>query len=330
MGTRVYLERLPADPENIGGNIEYNLEQLKRHRVYILPTAHGLVYGIMLIVMLLGAINYNNSMAYMLCFLLGSLGIVCMLHTYRNLSGLILSSSKPNAVFAGQQVMFPIQIDNRLGQEKFSIQIERRSSIKKIFRKKKESLIISLGINLETQSTHHYSVLSSRRGTLNCDRLKISTDFPLGIFVAWSYFEPDHHCLIYPAPKGQKQLPPHTLSKEDTDYGTQAGTDDFAGFRKYRPGDHVNAIAWKAFAKEQGLLVKQFSGKGAETLILSWESVAHINDIESRLSQLCSWVLLAEQTSLYYGLEIPNASIEPGHGLQHRKHCLEALARHGN
>ncbi len=326
MVAHVFLERLPADPSNITG---YTSEQLKRHRVYIFPTIQGWLYGMMLIVMLLGAINYNNSMAYMLCFLLASLGLVCMLHTYRNLCGLIISSSKPKAVFAGQQALFPIQLDNRPGLEKFSIQLEQCETIKKLFRKRKESLKISIAINAARQSSCYYPVLSAKRGFLTCERLKISSNFPLGLFIAWSYFESEYKCLIYPAPRGQKQLPMHTLNKDDANYGLQSGTDDFVGFRKYRPGDPVNSIAWKVFAREQGLLVKQFSGKGSQTLMLNWESVSKINNIESRLSQLCYWVLLTEQTSLYYGLEIPGIRIEPNHGTHHKELCLEALARYG-
>lgn len=330
MGTRVYLERLPANPS---GNIEYNLEQLKRQRIYIMPTAQGLIYGMMLVVMLFGAINYNNSMAYMLCFLLSSLGVVCILHTYRNLSGLIISSSKPKAVFVGQQALFPIQFDNRLGLEKFSIQLETRKSIKDFFKKRKNkqkaSLTISLAIEAKKQSRHYYPVQSHQRGRLASQRLKISSNFPLGLFITWSYFEPEYDCLIYPAPQGQKQFPQHILNKNETELGSQSGNDDFTGFKKYRPGDPINSIAWKAYAKEQGLLIKQFSGKGAQSLILHWDSVSHINDIESRLCQLCYWVLLAEQASLNYGLIIPNINIEPNHGARHKEFCLEALACYG-
>jgi uncharacterized protein (DUF58 family) len=327
MGTRVFLEYLPADPS---GSIKSQLDQLKRHRVYILPTIQGWVYGLMLIVMLLGAINYNNSMAYALCFLLASLGIVCMLHTYKNLSGLIISSSKPKAIFAGQQALFPLQLDNRLGLEKFSIQLEQVDVILNFLHKRKKSLKKTIGIDSSKQSVCYYPVQSHQRGLLEGKRLKISSNFPLGLFTAWSYFEPDYECLVYPTAQGQKQLPLCTVNKDDSDYGSQSGTDDFSGFRKYRAGDPVNSIAWKAFAKEQGLLIKQFSGKGSQTLILSWESVSHINDIESRLCQLCYWVLLAEQTSIDYGLEIPGNSIDPDHGTYHKELCLEALARYGN
>ena len=327
MSTRIVLEKLPS---NSTGRIGNEIGQFKRQRVYILPTVHGLVYSMMLFVMLLGAINYNNSMAYMLCFLLTSLALVCMIHTYRNLCSVIISSNRPLPVFAGQQAIFPIQFDNSLGFEKFSIQIEQRNSNRRLFKKRNEVTRVFLGISAEEKTTAYYPMESSQRGVLKCSRLKLSTNFPLGLFVAWAYLQPEYSCLIYPSPRGHKQLPLNTLKEDDTEYGSQSGTDDFAGFRKYRPGDPVHSIAWKAFAKEQGLLVKQFSGKGSQTLIFNWESVSHINDIESRLSQLCYWVLIANQSSLNYGLELPQTKIEPSYGKSHKELCLETLARYGN
>lgn len=326
MSSKVVLERLPSDP---AGKFGYNIEQFTRQRVYIFPTTQGWVYGLMLIVMLLGAINYNNSMAYMLCFLLTGLAIVCMLHTYRNLARLIVASGIPKAVYAKQQALFPIQFDNRAGFEKFSIQLEQRIKRKFFSRKKEEAESITIAIGNSKQVSCYYPVETQKRGLIKSKRLRISTDFPLGLFMAWSYFEPEQECLVYPEPKGHKQFPPFSINDHDSEYGAKSGTDDFAGFRKYKAGDPIHSIAWKAFAKEQGLFVKEFSGKGSKVLILNWEAVSNINSIEARLSQLCYWILLAEQASMQYGLEIPNAKIEVGHGEHHKERCLEALARYG-
>lgn len=327
MATPIVLERPPADPSGRAGVFS---DQLKRQRVYIFPTLQGWLYALMLVVMLFGAINYNNSMAFILCFLLTSLALVCMIHTYRNLAGLILTATMPKAVFAGQQALFPIQLDNRLSLARFSIQLESYKTVKKIFRKRERQQIVSISVKAGKPATSYYPVKTSNRGILNLERLKLSTTFPLGLFSAWAYYEPEFYCLVYPTPKGDKQLPQNSFQKENVNYGTQAGTDDFSGFRKYRPGDPVNSIAWKAFAREQGLLVKQFSGKGSQTLILAWDAVSNINNVESRLSQLCYWVLLAEKLSLHYGLELPDKKIDPGQGTHHKELCLEALARYGN
>ncbi len=322
----VVLERLP---ENIAGTMELQPGKYNRQRVYIFPTLQGWLYGVLLIVMLLGAINYNNSMAFVLCFLLTSLGIVCLLHTYRNLTGLIVTSNKPNPVFAGQLALFPVQLDNRFGIARFSIKLEQKQLKSKWFNHKVNNEQFSISLEQGKQHTTYYPIQTRKRGFIKIDRLMISTNFPLGIFRAWSYFIPEQTGIVYPRPEGNKQLPLPTLQEDDMDFGAQKGTDDFSGFRKYRPGDPVNSIAWKAYAREQGLLVKQFNGKGSQSLILSWDTVSNIKNTESRLSQLCYWVLIAEDTNIQYGLQIPGKLIEPAQGTKHKEICLEALARYG-
>ena len=322
MSSTFYLERLPAD-------LARKNPKLKRQRVYIFPNRQGWVYALMLVVMLLGAINYNNSMAFILCFLLASLGIVAMLHTYRNLSGLLISSRPPDPVFAGQTALFPILLDNRAGLARFSLRLEQQPRRLKRFGKRQQAGETMTCIESGELKQVQLPCQTSLRGLIKPGRLKISTGFPLGIFTAWSYFEPDDVGLVYPLPRGKDEMPLTLLADEKATIGSQSGMDDFAGFRKYRPGDPVNTIAWKAFAREQGLLIKQFSGRGAETLVFSWDSVAALKDTESRLSQLCYWIILADQSGMHYGLQIPGAEIAPSYGLKHKQRCLEQLARYG-
>src|ERR1700704_4488035 len=74
---------------------------LGQRRVYILPTRGGLMFGVTIVLMLIGSINYNLSLGYVLVFLLAGNGMVSMLHTWRNLARLALSSAKSGPVFVG-------------------------------------------------------------------------------------------------------------------------------------------------------------------------------------------------------------------------------------
>jgi len=49
-------------------------------------------------------------------------------------------------------------------------------------------------------------------------------------------------------------------------------------------------------------------------------------DVETRLSQLCRWVLDAEQAGQRYGLRLPGTTLTPDHGPAHQQACLAALA----
>ena len=99
--------------------------------------------------------------------------------------------------------------------------------------------------------------------------------------------------------------------------------------RAYRPGDAPRQIAWKALAREQGLLTKEFSAMASSELWLEWEE-AHGADIEARLSVLAHWVMQAESFGQSYGLRIPGTLIAPNRGDMHQARCLEALALFDN
>ncbi len=103
MSNSVVLERLPKP---VASQYAARADSPERKRVYIFPTRYGLIFSVNLLVMLIGAINYNNSLAYSLTFLLGGLFLIAMIHTYSNLRGLIISASPADAVFAGQIAVF--------------------------------------------------------------------------------------------------------------------------------------------------------------------------------------------------------------------------------
>jgi uncharacterized protein (DUF58 family) len=303
---------------------------LKKQRVYIFPTRQGIIFSFMLFVMLLGAINYNNSMAFVLTFLLGSLAIVCILHTYRNLAGLILNVVSPQPVYAGEYAMFPVSLDNRIGHQRNAIEfmpVSARHPFKKIQHGSTEP--VSIDVPAGHLITVHIQIRATHRGFMPLGRLKIATCFPLGLFRAWSYLETGQTCVVYPKPAGNTPLPPKMVEQFEAGEGNQIGTDDFIGFRNYRPGDPIRNIAWKALAREQGPLVKRFSGKGTSKLMLGWHDVSHLHNTEARLSQLCRWVLHAEMQGILYGLEIPGIRIDTGYGEHHKHDCLGSLASYG-
>jgi len=307
--------------------------EITKQRVYIMPTRHGAVFGLMLFAMALGAINYNNSMAYILTFLLSSLSLVTLLHTCKNLAGIQIKQAPASPVFAGELAKFPLILDNRNSQLRLSISFIKT---KKKWRLLADVLtstgneipITSCDIDANKFNRIDLPVKAEQRGLLYAGRIKVFTTFPLGLFKAWSYIDMKQPCLVYPKPAGQKFFPPFKLTEDIGIQGNASGTDDFIGFRNYRAGDSIKNIAWKAYAQQKGLFVKRFSGSGANKLHLSWSDVSNLPDVEIRLSQLCLWIIKAESQSLQYSLELPEVFIDTGHGEDHQHSCLSALAHH--
>jgi uncharacterized protein (DUF58 family) len=85
-------------------------------------------------------------------------------------------------------------------------------------------------------------------------------------------------------------------------------------------------VAWKAVARNEDMLTKQFTGEAAAELWLDWSRLAPQLNVEQRLSRLAGWVLEAERSGLNYGLRLPGVEIAPGRGEAQRAGCLQALA----
>ncbi|MBI3530305.1 MAG: DUF58 domain-containing protein [Betaproteobacteria bacterium] len=288
---------------------------LGQRRVYILPTGGGLMFGVTLLLMLIGSINYNLSLGYVLVFLLAGNGMVSMLHTWRNLARIALRPGRTSPVFTGELAGFRVQVENPGSLPRTSLAVQLSGQ-------QPEYFDAAAGGSQEVVA----KTPAAMRGLLYPGRFRIFTTYPLGLFYAWAIVDLDMHCLIYPKPEpGNISLPPaQAASGEGSAAG--AGEEDFAGLRTFRPGDSPRRIAWKAFARSEVFLSKQFSGSAAVDLWLDFDDIPNALGLEAKLSRLARWVIESEAAGLRYGLRLPGSEYDPDSGALHRDRCLQALA----
>jgi uncharacterized protein (DUF58 family) len=286
---------------------------LVQRRIFILPTRQGYVFAFTVLILLLSSINYALSLGFVLTFLLASMAGVAMLHTWRNLAHLRLRPGRCDPVFAGETARFNVSIETP-SQARFSIAMRRRG----------EEPVFADIVTAEMASIS-LGVIASRRGVLQSGRLEVFTRYPLGFFHAWSYVDFGQAVIVYPRPDPLAGSPP-AQSRSASEEGIPVpGDEEFNMLRAYRPGDTPKQIAWKALAREQGLLTKEFNATASSELWIDWDE-ARAPDLESRLSILCHWVLQAEGFGQSYGLRLPGREIPPARGDAHQARCLEALA----
>lgn len=285
------------------------------HRcVYILPTRQGLFFALVLVLLLIASINYAIGLGFAFTFLLGGLGLVSMLHTYRNLAGLVLRPGKTEPVFAGQSALLCLRAESTSPRFALVLQVEDgQETVTDIPAGGGDILL---------------PVHAARRGVLRPDKLQLATAFPLGLFRAWSWAAPELSCLVYPAPEEGNVPLPSGAGESGGGSSLRRGQDDFGGLREYHPGDSPRHIAWKAVARGERLLTKEFAGEAGRLLWLDWHDLAPL-DTEARLSRLTRWVLDADGTGLAYGLRLPGQEFGPAQGDAHRRNCLAALALFG-
>ncbi|KAB7619762.1 DUF58 domain-containing protein [Alkalilimnicola sp. S0819] len=292
------------------------LIELPYRRIYILPSRAGLVYALLLLVMWLGSANYNNSMGYLFTFLLTGLALVMILHTFRNLNGLLIRPGQAEPVFAGQQARFPLHLENPLSRPRPALELRHGKDHP-----------VHVDLDGRDQGSVVLPIPAPRRGRLRPGRISLATRYPGGLFRAWSWLDPDWSCLVYPAPEAAGGPTPAASGQQGQGQHNGAGEEDFGGLRRYRAGDSPKRIAWRTVARGEQPQTKQFTGEAAGELWLDWDQVG-LADTEARLSRLCRWVLEAERRGQRYGLRLPGLSLPPGCGETHYRRCLRALAEY--
>jgi len=290
---------------------------LRPGRVYILPTGVGLVFGLMAFAMLLGSMNYNNNLSFVLTFLLIGIGFVAMHQCQRNLVGLELTFAGTEPVFAGQSIRFQIAITNQSRNARYGI---------RIYHDRTESDVHDLQPG--ESKIFILPVATDRRGWIQLDRFGVRTLFPFELFRSWAWLHMDLRGLVYPRPSDNPPEPPPTRVAHGHRQHDARGEEDFAGLRKYSEGDSPRHVAWKAYARSGQLLSKQFAGADTSSQWLDFDEIP-VADVEKRLSILTRWIANSDRTMEDFGLRLPGIEFPPAHGDAQRRQCLEALALFG-
>ena len=282
------------------------------------PTA-----GFAALLFVLGAMWYaassqNSAAMYLLLLALASVFLVSIPHTVINLTGISLRVESAKPTFAGDDVSLPVEVINSSRATRYGIAVilpgakKTRERLDCISRESAARLTVRF-------SAHH-------RGEHKIKAFDLTTSYPLGFVRAWKRFLPEQTYLVYPKPAGNPRLPINRsgVTKSWIQGGPGSG-DDFAGVRPYMRGESQRHIDWKAVARGQPLMTKQFAAETRGAVDLDFFAL-DFADVEEKLSQLALWVIEAERARLPYGLRLPGIEISPTVGQSHFHHCLRALS----
>ena len=313
--------------------------ELVQRRIFIVPTRAGLLLGLVLIALLLGSINYTLGLGYVLTFLVVGIAWIGMFHTFRNLAHLHLRGARVDPVFVGEIAEYRIVLRNPSKYDRYAIRItadpaeaaNTAAALPSLPRDRSIGRLAGVSADPAASSEVQINVpaIVSKRGWQPMPRTTLETVFPLGLWRAWSYWQSDLRCLVYPAPAPPGVPLPRSQSDGNSDEGHSGpGSEDFAGIRGYTAGDAPRHLAWKAMARnpETGALTKLFDGGMQSELWLDLGvAPAHLS-VEAALSCITRWVLECEACNIRYGLRLGGMRLGPDHGDAHRQRCLTALA----
>ncbi len=284
---------------------------LHHRRVYILPTRFGLFFAFVLTVMLLGALNFNNNAAILFTMLLAGVVVISMHRSVANLRGIGLEAIHARPVHAGDLLKLELHFSNPNLSRRHRVQITLLDA----------HTIFDLPADVRTVMV---PAVSKNRGWLRPGRIRLHSEYPFGWFWCWSIIHPEAAFLIYPEAESKAPPLPETGSAKEGRYANSGG-DDLYALREYRDGDPIHQVAWKASAKQDRLLIKEFRQPRGGELSLDWSALSNLPN-EKRISRLTRWVLDAHAASRAYRLVLPHIKLGPARDSDHLHRCLRELS----
>lgn len=290
-----------------------NPQLIDSRNIYILPSRFGWVYGVLVLSLLTGAINYQISTIFLMTFLLAVVGLVSAWETQLNLKGLsvkfISISDTQQGIPAQLLLLIEPQQKTRYGLE-FQMGTHSKTRIEKI---PAEGLQILLPI------------AASHRGIFPIPPIIISSNFPFGFFTVWSYAYFEESFYVYPQPI-DPGFWPVSVAHDTNSNKLLSGDEELYELKQVEhPWGEPNRIAWKIAAKGQGWYVKRMSSSEENYSLFRLKDLPAA-DLETQLQYLSYWLQTAESRGCIYSLDLGSSATPYAQGEEHLKQSLRQLA----
>lgn len=290
-----------------------NPQILNSKNVYIIPSGFGWAFGVLVLSLLTGAINYQISMIFLLTFLLAVVGLVSAWEAYVNIKDLTIKFVSVDDAQQGKPAQLTLLIE-MAQKNRFALEFQTGNQSKIRFEK-----IPSQGLEILLP------IETSTRGYFSVPRIIISSQFPFGIFKVWSYICFDEHYYVYPQPI-DPGFWPTPIAQENTSDQFSPGQDELYDLKQVEnPWLEPNRIAWKIAAKGQGWYLKTMNSSQGEYWLFRLNDLP-IGDLETKLQHMSYWLHTAQANGYLYSMEQKNTSPPFGQGEEHLKELLRQLA----
>ena len=304
---RWLIKRMPASAK----------QSLSNKNIFILPTKFGFAYVFSVLILFLLGTNYQNNLILFMSYLLASLFFTTMLYSFFNMSRVQFIFNSYVTAYAAQTINIPLTIISKVQRFDMSFSFEGNTI--------KHESVIEIG-----NSSTEIPFKSLLRGVNDPGRLKVSSEYPFGLFICWTHLDFDCEVLTYPAKNTFNHIKQDSTQDHDELNGNKVveGGDDFGELREYKQGESNAKIAWKQLARGQGWLTKTTQQELGSTIWLGLNQLP-ASPIETKLEMLCFLILDHHKHNIPFGLDLFPIKIPPSMGNKHIQMCLEALALYG-
>jgi uncharacterized protein (DUF58 family) len=279
----------------------------------ILPTVYGFAFFTLIVDVFALGFFRNSGPYHTVGLTLIVLGMVAMIQTNSNMDSVTADVTQSEPGEEGGTARVLVVLRNGQLPARYNISLATLKKFKLLHTPSVQELKTSMTVSLDIQCPV--------RGVYALQRIKIQSRGYYGLFSAWKWIFTDAKLIVYPKPEGQQPLP----AADEGERLRYLTGEDFVGHRLYQPGASLKQVDWKAYARGQPLLLKEFGSRGDGALHLRYQDVL-APDTEARLRQLSAWVFACASQNRPFSLELPQFTLPEGSGREQLRAALFRLA----
>lgn len=221
----------------------------------------GVVYLVMMIVMLMGALLGRSNLLMLVFALMVGPFIINGWTAFTMLRGCRLSRRTPRRAMAGETFSVEFQLANRWRWlTAWMMRAEDRiSGPGEALRAR----VLFARVEPGQEQLAAYQLALSKRGRYQFGPGEVTSQFPMGLIARSRTFPETASMLIYPR-IGRLNPRAFRIDQMATELVVQPQSrsglfnDEFHHLREYRPGDNPRSIHWRSSAKRNALIVREF------------------------------------------------------------------------
>jgi uncharacterized protein (DUF58 family) len=278
--------------------------RLPRFLISVEFTREGLIFILLSLAIGAAAVNTGNNVLYFIFSLMLGMIVVSGIASRRALHGLTPVIQFPDHVFAGVPSLCYIRISNRKTilpsiAIRFVIRDPKFTSITRHF----------FFIPVLKQVSGYTRFTFPKRGTYQLHEMELQTHFPFSFFLKIRRFSAKETLRVYPR---MYRLSEEVLSRHTEGMIRQSpyrgDSHQLLHLRDYGGFDSSKRIHWKASAKAEKLLVKEFQMERGRDVYLHYDCFPDSSDeslLEKALSFLASLAFLFKEKDMHARIILP-------------------------
>ena len=153
-------------------------QALSNKNVFIFPTPFGFAYLAFLLLLFLLGTNYQNNVIILLSYMMVSLFVTCMLHSFFNLSGITFCIEEQGVAYAKQKYLIPIKINSSKPRFDLTFQFPVKYQLSLLKSDKAKSIVIHSHRSIINAGDTEVLIpfTPAKRGLISPGRVKISSE----------------------------------------------------------------------------------------------------------------------------------------------------------